>query len=94
MFGPEQRAKYGALILQALEWVARDPAGLGSKSRPEIQPGLRSFHIERAAMRRGAASHVLYYGDGPMSDGIAGVIVFRVLHERMEPGRHLSAGLD
>ena len=75
MFGSHQRKKYGALIVQALEFIARDPLALGTKSRADILPGLRSFHIERIAMRRGAASHILYYEEGLMPDGAPGAII-------------------
>jgi toxin ParE1/3/4 len=73
--------------------VAEHPERPGSRQRDELATGVRSFHIELAAPRRGAASHVLYYLRGQLAEGHEGVIVARVFHDRMEPLRHLSRGL-
>jgi toxin ParE1/3/4 len=89
-FGPLQRGKYAALIERAIEMVAEEPERLGSRRRDDLAAGVRSFHIELAAWRRGGASHVVYY---LRDDGRDGGIVARLLHERMEPLRHLTRGL-
>ncbi len=92
-FGPLQREKYAALIERAIEMAAEAPERPGSRRRDDLAAGILSFHVEIAARRRGAAVHVVYYLRGPLNDGRDGVIVARLLHERMEPLRHLIRGL-
>lgn len=89
-FGPLQRQRYADIIGKAVRMVADDPERPGSRGRDDLAPGVRSFHLEIAARRRGAASHVLYYLRGRLDDGIEGVIIVRVLYDGMEPLRHLS----
>ncbi|HEY3846958.1 MAG TPA: type II toxin-antitoxin system RelE/ParE family toxin [Acetobacteraceae bacterium] len=92
-FGPFQRAKYAEIIGKSVRIVADDPERPGSRRRDDLVPGLRSLHLEIAARRRGAASHVLYYLRGRLNDGSDGVIIARVLYDGMEPLRHLSRDL-
>jgi toxin ParE1/3/4 len=92
-FGPFQRAKYAEIIAMAVRMIADDPERPGSRQRDDLAPGVRSFHLEIAARRRGAASHVLYYLRGRLDSGSEGVIVARVLYDGMEPLRHLSRTL-
>ncbi len=73
--------------------VAEQPERPGSRRRDDLAAGIRSFHLEIAAGRRGAAAHVVYYMRGRLDDGSEGVIIARLLHERMEPLRHLTRGL-
>ena len=73
--------------------VAEKPERPGSRQRDDLAGGVRSFHVELAARRRGAASHVLYYLRGPLDDGREGVVIARMLHDRMEPLRHMTRGL-
>ncbi|MBE0530056.1 MAG: type II toxin-antitoxin system RelE/ParE family toxin [Rhodospirillales bacterium] len=89
LFGPLQRERYARLIEQAVEWVAGEPDRPGSRPREELCAGVRSFHVELAAGRRGAASHLVYYVRGRMADGGDGIVVLRVLHERMDPLLHV-----
>jgi toxin ParE1/3/4 len=93
-FGPRQRDIYASLIDRAVEMVAEDPKRPGSRDRRDLGSGIRSFHLELAACRRGAASHILYYLRGRLDTGGEGVIIARVLHEGMEPTRHISEGLE
>jgi toxin ParE1/3/4 len=92
-FGPRQQGLYAALIDKAAAMAAEAPERPGSVGRPELSEGVRSFHLELAARRRGAASHILYYRRGHLNDGSEGVIILRVLHERMEPARGVARGL-
>jgi toxin ParE1/3/4 len=92
-FGPLQRRRYAAFIARAIEMISEDPERAGSRARDDLARGLRSFHVELAARRRGAASHVLFYLRGRLGDGAEGIIVVRVLHEAMEPVLHMSRGL-
>ena len=93
-FGPRQRDIYAGLIDRATEMVAKEPDRPGSRDRRDLGAGIRSFHLELAAGRRGAASHILYYLRGRLDAGGEGVIIARVLHEGMEPTRHISEGLE
>jgi len=70
--------------------VADDPERVGSRQRDDIAPGVRSLHVELAARRRHAASHILYYLRGRVDDGTDGVIIARVLYDGMDPLRHLG----
>lgn len=93
-FGPVQTETYGRLIDKAGQMLGESPMRPGSRARDELGEGVRSFHLELAAGRRGAASHILYYVVGPMEDGISGAVIFRVLWEGMEPGPRMVIGLD
>jgi toxin ParE1/3/4 len=74
--------------------VAKNPGRGGSLDRgivvPIVVPGLRAFHLETAAGRRGAAAHMLYYAVERPSSGASRVITLRLLHESMEPAWHFS----
>jgi toxin ParE1/3/4 len=80
-----------SLLVTAIRQVARDPEGLLTQERSELGPRIRSFHVRHArgtptTARVRRPVHVLYYrvaGDGVIE-------VIRVLHERMEPSRHLE----
>lgn len=91
-WGAEGRRRYAAALVRAMREVARHPAGPLTRSRAELAAGLRSFHIRHAPGPAPGSKvkhpvHVLYYRITPQ-----GVIeVVRVLHERMEPSRHLPA---
>jgi toxin ParE1/3/4 len=74
--------------------VAKNPERPGARQRDELANGVRSFHVELAARRRGAASHILYYFRVHLDDRREGVVIARVLHDRMEPLRHLTRGLS
>jgi toxin ParE1/3/4 len=93
-FGPQQRETYARLIDQAVRMVAEDPERPGSHGRTELGAAIRSFHLELAARRRGAACHILYYLRGRLDDGTQGIIIARVLHEAMDPTRHVLQDLD
>jgi toxin ParE1/3/4 len=92
-FGPVQRRRYAALITRAIELAADQPDRPGSRSREDLAAGLRSLHVEMAAGRRGAAAHVVHYLREQLEYGNDGIAVVRVLHERMEPLRHMTRGL-
>lgn len=92
-FGPVQRRRYAALITRAIELAADQPDLPGSRSRKDLAAGMRSLHVEVSARRRGAAVHVVYYLREQPEDGSDGIAIIRVLHERMDPRRHLTRGL-
>jgi toxin ParE1/3/4 len=89
-FGPAQRGRYSRLIATAATIVGNDPLRPGSRERSEFGHGLRSFHIGLAAGRSGAAAHVLYYRVQQRDGRSAGILIIRVLHERMDPMRHID----
>ncbi len=81
------RERYAALLAAAIRALARAPEGPMTRDRAELAAGVRSFHVRYA---RGARSvrepvHVIYYRI------VASAIeIVRVLHERMEPTRHVG----
>lgn len=87
LFGPVQRDRYASILEKAVEMVADRPDRVGSRDRGDLARGLRSFHLELAAGRLGAASHIIFYMPSGRGDG---VIVVRALHESMDPGRHIG----
>ena len=71
--------------------VAADPYGPATRARDELHPGLRSLHLRRARNTDSGANvrrpvHVLYYR--VIEPGLVEIV--RVLHERMEPSRHVG----
>ena len=92
-FGPRQRERYEKLLERGAQLGAENPVRPGSRPRDDLAPGVRSFHLDHAARRRGGAAHILYYLRGEIADGREGVIIARVLHEAMEPARYIARGL-
>lgn len=91
--GREARIRYAALLLAAMRRVAADPRGAATADRSELRPGLRSLHLrhsrgESHEARVARPVHVLYYR--AMELGVVEIV--RVLHERMEPSRHVGGG--
>ncbi len=58
-FGSLQLEAYSKLIDKAAQMVGQSPMRPGSNARDELGEGVRCFHVELAALRRGAASHIL-----------------------------------
>lgn len=85
-WGEAGRARYAALLAAAMRAIARDPEGSVTRDRTELSPGVRSLHIRQARGARGVKSpvHVIFYRYDVV------VEIVRVLHERMEPTRHLG----
>ena len=90
-WGSEGRQRYAAVFGAAMRQIADQPEGPLTKKRPELRSGIRSFHIrytrrsaEDPTVRRPV--HVLYYRVA--QEGVIEIV--RVLHERMEPRRHLD----
>lgn len=93
-FGRRQFDAYQVLIEQACRMVGEDPMRPSSKSRDELGQGVRSFPVDLAADRRGAASHILYYIPCDLEHGTQGAVILRVLWEGMEPRPYVGRGLD
>ena len=90
--GREARIRYAALLLAALRRVAEEPEGRSTLDRSELRPGIRSFHIRhsRGESREAAVAnpvHVIFYRG--VRPGLVEIV--RVLHDRMEPRRHVGA---
>jgi toxin ParE1/3/4 len=90
-WGVDARRRYAAVLVAAMRQIASAPDGPLTRNRRDLRRGVRSFHVRHAArfgvgarVRRPA--HVLYYRLA--ADGVVEII--RVLHERMDPGRHLD----
>ena len=94
-WGAEGQQRYAAVLADAMRQVADEPQGPLTKNRTELRSGIRSFHVRHARRASDAAKvrrpvHVLYYRVAPQ-----GVIeIVRVLHERMDPSRHLDNPLS
>jgi toxin ParE1/3/4 len=92
MHGVEARMRYRALLTAAIRRVAADPSGLSTADRSDVLESIRSFHIRHSRNESreapvGDPVHVIYYR--AVKPGHVEIV--RVLHERMEPSRHISA---
>jgi toxin ParE1/3/4 len=87
----QARVRYRALLTAALRHVASYPEGALSTECTELGSGIRKFHIRHSRKESGEAPvakpvHVIFYRAlRPVP-----VQILRVLHERMEPSRHLG----
>jgi toxin ParE1/3/4 len=82
-FGVLQADAYLAIIDTALDALRGGPGILGARARPEVAPGLYTYHIARQD-RRGR--HFLLFR---VQASERRVIVGRVLHEAMDLARHV-----
>ncbi len=87
-WGWDGKRRYAAILAAATRKVAADPHGLATQDRAELLPGIRSFHLRHP--RKGARQvsrpvHILYYR--VVAPKLIEIV--RVLHERMEPDRHV-----
>ena len=90
--GRDARNRYAALILAALRRVAKAPEGRSTAARPDLRPGIRSFHIRHCRTESQDTPvrnpvHVIYYR--AVEPDLIEIV--RVLHDRMEPSRHMEA---
>lgn len=88
-WGAPSRRRYAALLATAMRRIAADPTEPTTADRRELHPRLRSFHIRHARAGEGVKNpvHVLYYREA--APGLIEIV--RVLHERMEPSRHMGS---
>jgi len=95
LWGADAERRYRALLAAALRKAAANPHGPATRDWPELGDAVHSLPLRHA---RGATGedpvgrpvHVLFYRAA--EPGLIEII--RVLHERMEPGRHLGAIAD
>lgn len=90
-WGIEARRRYAAIIAVAMRKVAADPKAPATQARVELATGIRSFHLRHARGHDPEAKvrqpvHVLYYR--VVAPDLVEII--RVLHERMEPSKHID----
>jgi toxin ParE1/3/4 len=91
LHGEEARIRYRGCLTAAMRRVAADPEGGSAVDRAELVPGIRSFHIRHSRDESREApvanpAHVIFYR--AVQPGIVEIV--RVVHDRMEPRRHLS----
>ena len=91
-WGTEGKRRYAAVLAAGMRKVAAEPEGSATRGRLELSRGIRSFHLRHARAGKSGAQvkgpvHVLYYR--VVRPGLVEIV--RVLHERMEPSRHLGA---
>jgi toxin ParE1/3/4 len=89
-FGESAVARYGALIKQGLIDIAKDPERPGSKERPEIIEGARTYHLEFSRSRVSGSAvktprHFLLY----RQLDVRVIEVGRILHEAHDFQRQL-----
>ena len=89
-WGVAGRRRYLAILAAAIRTVAAEPEGPATREREELRSGIRSFHLryaraEDSEVKVSRPVHVLYYRVA--TPGLIEIV--RVLHERMEPSRHL-----
>ncbi len=88
--GKQARIRYRALLTAAMRRVAATPEGNLTADRSDLLLGVRSFHIrhsrdESREIPVANPVHVVFYR--VLQPGIVEIV--RILHDRMEPGRHI-----
>ena len=91
-FGESASARYRALLKQALRYIAADPERPGSKERPDLARGIRTYHLffsrDRARSELGMVKkprHFLVY----RRRGEDVIDVLRMPHDSRDLERHL-----
>ncbi|QXH37841.1 type II toxin-antitoxin system RelE/ParE family toxin [Pseudomonas sessilinigenes] len=90
-FGEGARRRYQSLLQNTFRSLGEEPERLGSVTREEISPGLRSLHLffcrsENTEGRVVRPRHIVFYRSN--EDQVVEVV--RVLHDAMELTRHLG----
>jgi toxin ParE1/3/4 len=90
LWGLDARRRYAITLATAMRKVAADPVGPATRERSDLLRGIRSFHIRyarstEASERVNRPVHILYYR--VIGPGLIEIV--RVLHDRMDPARHL-----
>ncbi len=86
-FGAAARRRYERLIVGALQDLATNPDRAGSRARPELGAGARSWHLRLSVKRAGSGAgrvrtprHFIVY----RMEGTGVLAIGRVLHEAMD----------
>lgn len=90
-FGEPAAARYRDLLKQAFRDIASDPLRHGSQERPELAPGVRSYHLRSS---RDHARNILSFVRDPRHFVIyrrrsQTIDIVRVLHDARDLARHL-----
>lgn len=93
--GRDARLRCRGLLSAAMRRIAADPQGRKTSDQGELLAGLRGFPIRHSRNQSrevplGEPVHVIFYR--VVEPGLVEIV--RVLHERMEPKRHMGAALD
>ena len=80
-FGAPQAAKYLKAIASALEDLILGPEPIGSKSREDIGPNIRSLHVQRKGYK---GRHLLVFKEAKNQT----IEVLRFLHDRIDVTHH------
>jgi toxin ParE1/3/4 len=90
-WGRDARRRYETALAATMRQAAFSPEAPLTRNRSELLPGLGSLHLRhgqhsdpRARVKRPV--HVVFFR--PVEPGLIEIV--RVLHERMEPSRHLG----
>lgn len=86
-WGVDGRSRYASLLAAAFRTIADQPTAPTTRARDELFPGLRSFHVRHSRGDHGVRVpvHVVFY----RTVGAEVIEIVRVLHERMDPVRHI-----
>ena len=90
--GKRARVRYRALLTAAMRRVAADPNEPSTADRAKLMPGIRSFHIRHSRDESRETpvanpAHVIFYR--VVQPDLVEIV--RVLHDRMEPSRHIGS---
>jgi len=89
--GRQARLRYRALLAATMRRVAADPEGPATADRGALLAGLRSLHLRQGRGDSPEAPvlrpvHAIFYR--ALRPGLVEIV--RVLHDRMDPGRHIG----
>lgn len=87
-FGPRQARVYAQTLSMALDALTEGPSAIGVDRRDDIGKALMSLHVARQG-RKGR--HVVIFRIRRHA-GREVVEVLRVLHDSMDPARHVPPG--
>ena len=91
-FGTGAVGRYRVLLKHAFHDLAVEPERAGSKGRPELGPGLRTYHLNfsrgRARLEGSAVKHPRHFIVYRRRDELT-LEVVRVLHDARELERHV-----
>lgn len=90
-FGAEAAERYRALLIQAIRDIEADPGRPGSKARPELDAGARTYHLASSRInvegeRVKKPRHFILYRSGS-----TGLEIARILHDSRDLPRHLPS---
>ncbi len=80
-FGAPQAAKYLEVIVSALEDLMTGPEPVGSKSREDIGPKIRTLHVQRKGNK---GRHLLVFKEARNQT----IEILRLLHDSMDLTHH------